>query len=444
MLKQQNKDGYESSRFLYIIEAALEYFVAISVGTVYLAKITGYCGISDEITAILTAFVSLGCGFQFFSVFIGRNMPVKKFVTAGHIVSQVLFTLLYVVPLIGVPSAVKTVAIIVILFSAQVIHNLVNAPKTNWFMSMVKPDTRGRFTAIKEIVSLIGGTAFSFALSYVIDRYESEGNLRTAFILGAVILGTLTIAHTLTLVFSKKPPEIRAASAEANCNKGGTGRLLKNKTLLKLVVVSTLWIVANYATASFSGTYMNNELGFSLTFSSAIVLIGSLCRVIFSIPFGKFADKKGFCPMLVTCFAIAATGYALNVFTVPENGKILYPVYYSLYCIAMAGINSSMINLVYDYVAPEDRAGALAINQSVSGIAGFLITLLLSPVMSAVKKNGNTVFGIPVYSQQLFSLVSLLIVCASIVYLLLVVRKLPHVKEQNAAISSENTDQSLS
>ena len=87
MLKQQNKDGYESSRFLYIIEAALEYFVAISVGTVYLAKITGYCGISDEITAILTAFVSLGCGFQFFSVFIGRNMPVKKFVTAGHIVN---------------------------------------------------------------------------------------------------------------------------------------------------------------------------------------------------------------------------------------------------------------------------------------------------------------------------------------------------------------------
>lgn len=148
--------------------------------------------------------------------------------------------------------------------------------------------------------------------------------------------------------------------------------------------------------------------------------------------------------MLVTCLAIAATGYALNVFTVPENGKILYPVYYSLYCIAMAGINSSMINLVYDYVAPEDRAGALAINQSVSGIAGFLITLLLSPVMSAVKKNGNTVFGIPVYSQQLFSLVSLLIVCASIVYLLLVVRKLPHVKEQNAAISSENSDQSLS
>ena len=148
--------------------------------------------------------------------------------------------------------------------------------------------------------------------------------------------------------------------------------------------------------------------------------------------------------MLVTCFAIAATGYALNIFTVPKNGKILYPVYYSLYCIAMAGINSAMINLVYDYVAPEDRAGALAINQSVSGIAGFLITLLLSPVMSAVKKNGNAVLGISVYSQQLFSLISLLIAGACIVYLLLIVRKLPHVKEPEAALTSESPDQSLS
>ena len=33
------KDPYKSSRLLYIIEAALEYFIAIAVGTVYLAKI---------------------------------------------------------------------------------------------------------------------------------------------------------------------------------------------------------------------------------------------------------------------------------------------------------------------------------------------------------------------------------------------------------------------
>ena len=52
------RDQYAFSRILYIIEAALEYFVCIAVGGVYLAKLTKSIGISDAITGIITAFVS--------------------------------------------------------------------------------------------------------------------------------------------------------------------------------------------------------------------------------------------------------------------------------------------------------------------------------------------------------------------------------------------------
>ena len=301
-------------------------------------------------------------------------------------------------------------------------------------MSTVKDQSRGRFTAVKEMVSLIGGTAFSFGLSFIIDKYESAGNMQSAFTVGAIILGLLTVFHTLTLVFSKEPQKQVSPVRQ----KGQVKKLLKNKTLLKLVLVATLFMFANYATVSFSGTYMNGELGFSLTFSAAVVFIGSICRVVFSIPFGKFADKKGFCTMLLMCFSIVALAYAINIFTVPSNGKILYPVYYALYCISMAGINSAMINLIYDYVTPEERTGALALNQSFSGIAGFLATLALSPVMRIIKQNGNTLFGIPVYAQQLFSLISFIIVLILIAYLLLVIRKLPRAnKEQVLPLSHE-------
>ena len=426
MKSEKTSDNFRLTRILYIVEAALEYFVAIATGTVYLAKIAAYCGISDEVTAILTAFVSLGCSFQLLSVFFGNRNSVKGYVSGGHIISQLLFTALYIIPLINFSDNIKAVVLIIALLAAQIIHNLVNAPKINWFMSTVKDESRGRFTAVKEIVSLIGGTAFSFGLSFVIDKYESAGNMRAAFTVGAVILGLLTVFHTLTLVFSKEPKRQTAPVRQ----KGQVGKLFRNRTLLKLVLVTTLFMIANYATVSFSGTYMNGELGFSLTFSSAVVFIGSICRVVFSVPFGKFADKKGFCSMLLVCFGIAALSYALNVFTVPFNGKILYPVYYSLHCIAMAGINSAMINLIYDYVTPEERTGALALNQSISGIAGFLSTLALSPVMRLIKQNGNAVFGIPVYAQQLFSLISFAIIVILIVYLLLVIRKLPRADKE--------------
>lgn len=434
MKNEKIKDGFELTRILYVIEAALEYFVSIAVGTVYLAKITAYCGISDEVTAILTAFVSLGCSFQLLSIFFGGRSSVKGFVSGGHIVSQLLFTALYIIPLLSFNDNIKAIILIIALLVAQIIYNLVNAPKINWFMSTVKDQNRGRFTAVKEMVSLIGGTAFSFGLSFIIDKYESAGNMRAAFTVGAIILGLLTVFHTLTLVFSKEPRK----QASPVRQKGQVKKLLKNKTLLKLVLVATLFMFANYATVSFSGTYMNGELGFSLTFSSAVVFIGSICRVMFSIPFGKFADKKGFCSMLLMCFGINALAYAINIFTVPFNGKILYPVYYALYCISMAGINSAMINLIYDYVTPEERTGALALNQSFSGIAGFLATLALSPVMRIIKQNGNTLFGIPVYAQQLFSLISFIIVLILIAYLLLVIRKLPRAnKEQFLPLSHE-------
>lgn len=421
---KKEKNEYALSRFLYILEAMLEYFVSIAVGTVYLAKITKYVGIGDEITAILTAFVSLGCSFQLLSIFLGGKSSVKRFVSAGHIASQLLFTCLYVIPLLGIPSGAKIIVLVLALLTAQIVHNLVNAPKINWFMSMVKNEERGRFTAVKEIVSLVGGTVFSYSLSFAIDRFEARGNLRGAFIAGAVILGSLTLLHTLTLIFSKAPK--REGEAQSHNLK----RLMKNKTLLKLIPVATLWIAANYATASFSGTYMNNELNFSLTFSSTVVLIGSLCRVLFSVPFGKFADKKGFRPMLVTCCSIAAAAYFLNIFTCPANGKILYPIYYGLYCISMAGINSAMINLIYDYVQPEDRTGALAFNQSVSGVAGFLVTLALTPVMRSIRNKGNVLFGRTVYAQQIFSAVSLLIVAVLITYLCTVIKKLTRTKNE--------------
>lgn len=426
MKNEKIKDGFELTKILYVIEAALEYFVSIAVGTVYLAKITAYCGISDEVTAILTAFVSLGCSFQLLSIFFGGKASVKGFVSGGHIVSQLLFTALYIIPLLGFNDNIKAIILIIALLVAQIIHNLVNAPKINWFMSTVKDQSRGRFTAVKEMVSLIGGTAFSFGLSFIIDKYESAGNMQAAFTVGAIILGLLTVFHTLTLVFSKEPQKQTSPVRQ----KGQVKKLLKNKTLLKLVLVATLFMFANYATVSFSGTYMNGELGFSLTFSSAVVFIGSICRVVFSIPFGKFADKKGFCSMLLMCFGIVALAYAINIFTVPSNGKILYPVYYALYCISMAGINSAMINLIYDYVTPEERTGALALNQSFSGIAGFLATLALSPVMRIIKQNGNTLFGIPVYAQQLFSLISFIIILILIAYLLLVIRKLPRASKK--------------
>ena len=171
---------------LYVLEAALEYFIAIIVGGSYLAKITQAIGMSQGLTGILTAFVSLGHVFQIFALAFAGKRRVKKLVTVLHTVNQLCFAVIYLIPLVPVPAIVKHVFFIVFLLAGHVLSNLIGAPKIGWMMSFVGEKERGAFAAKKEIVSLLGGMVFSYLVSFVIDYFEATGQLTVAFVVSAI------------------------------------------------------------------------------------------------------------------------------------------------------------------------------------------------------------------------------------------------------------------
>lgn len=415
------KDEYKSSRIFYIIEATLEYFIAILVQNAYLANVTKEIGMSDALTGILNSFVSLGCGFQIFAIFLANKRPVKRWVTLLHSLNQLFFAAMYFVPFFEFTKTAKVVLLIVFLLLGHVINNIVNSPKINWYMSLIDDKKRGRFTANKEIVSLISGMLFTFAVGAVIDHYKAAGDIRTAFIFSGVGILVLMALHTATLLSSKEKPVQKTQTLP-------TGKMLKDlfrdKTLFKIILVSVLWNVAHYAAIPFYGSYQRTELGFSMTFISVLSALYAVCRSLFSRPLGRFADKHSFSSMLNVCFVVVAVGFSVNAFTVPSNGKVLYTVYYMLYAIGMAGINSSEINLIYDYVAPEKRVVALALKSTLAGFAGFFTTLIVSPLVSYIQKNGNALFGLHVYAQQVCSALAVIGTLIALLYLNVVVKKI--------------------
>ncbi len=423
----QNDNKYAFSRFLYIIEAALEYFISIAVGSVYLAKITSSIGMSDALTGILTAFVSLGCGFQIIALFVSHKTPVKGWVTAWHIISQALFGLMYFVPLLSTSQTVKIILLVLCLFFAQIIHNAISSPKINWYMSLVDDNKRGRFTANKEIVSLLSGMVFTYALGYIMDTYATQ----RAFIICGVLIFVLMAIHTATLVFAK---EKQAPRKEKVNVKDSIKTLISNKTLLKIIGLFVIWNIASSTTISFAGAYQYGTLGFSTTFSSVIIIVASLARAIFSRPLGKYADKHSFCKMLYICFILELVAFAINIFTVPSNGKLLYILFYVIYSVGQAGINSSIINLAYDYVPNEQKTGALALVNTCYGFTGFFTTLLVSPLVDLIQKNDNMLFGIKIYSQQLLSAISVVFVIIVLLYLTIVINKIPRKPRKNLYI----------
>lgn len=409
---EQNEKNYRLGRKMYILEAGLEYLVSILVAGSFLATITKELGLSDSLTGILSSIISMGCLFQLLSVPL-RPRRTKPLVIALSIANQLLFALLYIIPLSGLGQQSKTVLFVGTIIGAYLLYNIAHPKKINWMMSLVDDHQRGKFTANKEIISLLAGMIFSFGMGAVTDHFVENGRIRVAFIISAAVLLLLTAGHTVSMLFAvEKPmPQTPGKSLKNNIKD-----VLSNKSVLSVTGLFAIYYISNYCYTPFMGTYYINELGFNLKTVTALGIAGSISRILVSRFWGKYADKNSFSVMLEKCFMILLLDRLCVAFAMPSTGIVTVTLHTIFNAVAMGGVNSAMINLVFDYVQPEKRADSLAICQAVAGAVGFLTTLLASPFVSYIQGKGNQVFGMTVYAQQLLSVVSLLIVLIIIVY----------------------------
>lgn len=408
---------------MYIIQADLEHLINLLVTGAFLATLTTQLGMSDSLTGIISSFSSLGCLFQMISV-IFRKGSVKKFVVFLSLSNQVLFIILYLIPLGSAPYL--KYLFIACLFFALFIYNVAHPKKIDWLMSMVDQSKRGVFTANKEIISLVTGIVFNLVMGAVMDYFKLRGETKIALILGAVTLFCLSILHvtTLFLTIDKRPSENEQTKFSLKENLS----FFKEKKTLKLVVIFIFYYVTNYSTHSFYGTYQIKELGFSLTTVSVITIVASIVRILVSRFWGSYADKNSFAKMLCMCLGVTVIAHLFAAFATPSNGLIMFSLYTVFYYIGQGGIGSGLINICFDYMPYSKRADFMAFAQALAGLSGFLTTLAISPLVTYIQNSGNKFLGISVYAQQITSIIAVLLGVASVVYIIYVILPMKRIR----------------
>lgn len=400
--------AYARGRVLSILQALFEYLIALLVQGTFLARISTSLGISDGLTGIISSIISLGCLFQFFSIFIHIGKK-KTLVVIMSIVNQLLFAFLYAVPVLDIDSSVKPAIFVTVIISAYIIYNVIHPKKTVWLMSLVSDRKRGKFTAVKEIISLVAGIIYPIIMGKIVDSYTQKGDLDGAFLICGCTLLSLSLLHTLTLVLSPEPD-----TSSHTDKKTDFGAVFKNKKVLSVAILFVFWNIAHYSSIPFYGTFQVNDLGFSMTKSQILTALGSLARIIFSPIFGAYADKKGFAKMLVLGFSFGIASFLSVVFANETTGTVCFALYYIFFGIAMAGINSSFVNLVFDVTPANIRSDALAITHCLSGSAGFVFSLISSAILTFIAPITQST---GIYPQQILSAISVAFAVICMIYL---------------------------
>lgn len=424
-------DGAKRTRITYIIEAALEYFVALLVSGAFLAAILKRVGVSDAVTGIVSSFISLACVAQLFSgVIVRPNTSIKRTIMILGLVNQAMFATLYLIPFITVPQSVKVGLFVVMIMGAYILLYLETPVKYKWLNSFVSPNERGTFTANKEIVSLIGGMLFTLAMGRVVDYFNEIGQDQTGFIICGITIFVVAALHFVSLLLCEDEAPSDAVPASLLQRLSDALTLVgKSPALRRLLVADILWKTAHYIAVPYYGTYLIGELGFNLTTVSMFSILYSITRAVVSPACGKLADKKSWATLLTVCLCVAAAAFGINAFTRPGS-KWLYAVYYALFAMSMAGINSGLTNITYDYIDIGSFANAMGARNAVSGIVGFLASLVGGAIVSAIQGAGNTFLGMNVYAQQVNSAISALIIVATMLYMHFVIGKMPRVAKK--------------
>ena len=407
---------YKLSRRAYITECMFEYLVALLVADAFIAKLLKYLGASDALCGVISSLISLSFLFQIFSVLVmGRIRNTKKTAIIFHGAAQFLFSCLYLIPFLRMGNGTRRGVFIACILCAYFGNYFVTTLIYKWGNTFVDPHRRASFSSLKEMVSLLTGMVVSLALGYAIDQLDKSGDLTRGFLLSSICMFIFCAADLVCLLLIKNdnkpetetlpPPKL----SEIMRNTFG------NRNYVKTVILKCLWWGGVYTTIGFLGTYKQEELFYTLAQIQIINIIGCGCRFAISKLFGRFSDKHGFVRGIQMAFTILAVAFTVNMFTAP-NTRWLIIVFVVLYNISQAGTYQNMINITYAFVDVKYFVQAAALKDCIAGVFGFLCALGSGRLLAAIQANGNTLFGIPVYAQQVQSAISLLFVIAAFLF----------------------------
>ena len=422
MLKRSEK----RSRVAYIGEAGFEYFISLFVTSTFLTYLMIDLGIPDAWTGVLANVATFANALQLLALCV-RRTRVKRLTTVLHIINQLAFSALYLLPISSTLSPnLKTALFVLLLMLGYFISAAISPIKLNWMMEAVPDRMRGRFTATKEMISLLGGMILSLGLGRLADSFKARGELSTYWRIGCIAMLVLTLLHTVTLLLvdeSQAPERDREPIGERLL------LILKNRTLVKVISVGVIWSIASSLSASFFAVYAQKDLAFTLTTITVIGIVGSLARIIVSPFLGRLADKTSFAFSMTLCFGTMVLAFLFMVFAAPGVMRWAYLGYIILHSAAMGGINSGSINLIFDYVTPKQRTAALGIKNAISGFLAFLFSIIGGRILACIQANGGIrIFGVCLYAQQFLALLSVVIIFLLMLYTRFVVSPLQRSK----------------
>lgn len=435
MALPESKEDLKKSRIYYTTgDSAVQTIVQLAGGT-FLAALMSHSGISDSNIGIITSLISLAAFSQLFLINFFKKIKKYKLLVCITSMQRILFSILYLIPLFGFRSSVNAILIVLLYFIGQIFVQIGTPASQDWISRLVPSRLRGKYFSIKDSVVVFVVSTLMLVCGIILDYYKKH-NILVGFVLISFIIFILTIINVFA--FSKMK-EARTSYLN-NEGKEMHGRLAKKAKELesankpdsilfevkqafrdqkfrKAFTVQSLYIFAFYICNPFNASYQINDLNLPYTFIMLVSFIANLWRIYIMPKLGRAADRYGMGRILR--YSILSLGlYFLTIaLTMPFNAYPMYILGAVFNSTAWAFVGIGLFGIQLDFYRNEKRMIWLTITSSISGLLGFLVSIVGGLILSKLQQLNIHMLGLKIYAQQILNLTGFLILLVTVCFI---------------------------
>jgi len=274
-----NEQDYARSRLYFIFEGCLAIsIVALSSGVI-ISGLLKSIGANDAVNGIISGIpVSAGALIILMPVMIRDLSHVKRLVLTLAVIHRLLFSLLLTIPLIFADNTTRMIAFVVIYAVAHILGTFIGPSASNWLVSLVPGEKRGRYMAIREGAMIATMGVASVLIGRLIDVMKARDQEILGYAICALVIFIFTLGNGYFLLNIHEPTPLRPS--QTITLKAVLTIPPRDKNFRKVIALLALWNFGLQIGGPYFAIYFYSVLNLDYAYIMLMSMLVSVARII--------------------------------------------------------------------------------------------------------------------------------------------------------------------
>jgi len=402
----------------FVVSGASASVISNTVGGAYLVALFSFMGATETQSNFIISLTNFTMLFGLLAPLLTRRAKAYKPYTYGcRVLAYFAAGLIFLLPMITGVNFFSVVLGAILFFIFQAFISLHSPTYNVWYMNAISADGKnpGFYMGINSMISFAAMIASMLLIAELFKVFTGDRQIYFFIIMGVTVI-LLTIVIALILLPTKEAP-VAQRDEKASSFLKDFADMFRDKTFTPYLRANTIHLTSIALISALINTFTVQRLAIRLDIITYMCILDFALRGAFAPLCGKLMAKVGSRKILIAAYVLVAISHGIFAFMTTENFITLKIISSLFMGIGFACQNVANTKYMFEVMPPEKCTSYIAGSSALSGITGYIASLVTTFVIAVANNASFSVFGITFSEMQIMFIISMVVSLLSVLFL---------------------------